>query len=239
MKRLLLTVMLCLAAALTVGAQTQQGIVKTPGRLGNNGQVVAGKRLSGATVQVKGRSSVVSGANGAFSFPIPSNKFSIQSVKKQSYVLTDPEATARQYTYSPNPLILVMDTPDQQADSKLANERKIRRSLQRQLQAKEDELEALKEQNRINEEEYRRQLQQIYKEQEDNEKLISDMAERYAQIDFDQLDEFNLRISDCILNGRLTEADSLLRSKGDINTRIAAIHREEAAQVAEEAELEA
>ena len=237
MKRLLLTILACMAVALCATAQTQQGYVKTPGRLGSNGQVIAGKRLSGATVQIKGRGKVVSGANGTFSFPIPANKFSIQSVKKQGYILTDPEATSRQYTYSSNPLILVMETPGQQADSKLANEKKIRRSLQRQLQAKEDELEALKEQNRINEEEYRQQLQRIYQEQEDNEKLISDMAERYSQIDFDQLDEFNLRISDCILNGRLTEADSLLRSKGDIQSRIARLQRDKAALAAEEAEL--
>lgn len=237
MKKLLITIMLSLTVALSATAQTQQGIVKTPGRLGNDGKVIAGQRLSGATVQVKGRSAVVSGTNGMFSFPLSASKFFLQSVTKKDYVLVDPEAIKRQYTYSTNPLILVMETPGKQADSKLANERKIRRSLQRKLQAKEDELEALKEQNRINEEEYRQQLQQIYKEQEDNEKLISDIAERYSQIDYDQLDEFNLRISDCILNGRLTEADSLLRTKGDINARIANLEREMTALAAEEADL--
>lgn len=237
MKKVILLLAISLSIALASIAQTQQGIVKTPGRLGSNGQVIAGNRLSGATVHVKGRSAVVSGANGTFSFPIPANKFAIQSVKKQGYILMDPEATARQYTFSSNPLILVMDTPDQQTDSKLANEKKIRRSLQRQLQAKENELEALREENRISREEYQRQLQQLYAEQESNEKLISDMAERYSRIDFDQLDEFNLRISDCIINGRLTEADSLLRSKGDINTRIAGLKRDEGALAAEEAEL--
>ena len=152
-------------------------------------------------------------------------------------MLVDPEVTAKQYNYSSNPLVLVLETPTQQTDDKLANERKIRRTLQRQLQAKEDEIEALKEQNKITQEEYQKQLQQLYAEEEKNEKLISDMAERYAQLDFDQMDEFNLRISDCILNGRLTEADSLLRTKGDINTRIANLQREETALAAEEAEL--
>ena len=227
----MLPLSICLAAVLTLGAQTQQGYVKTPGRLGNNGQVIAGKRLSGVTVQVKGRSAVLSNANGAFSFPIPANKFSIQSVKKQGYILTDPEATARQYSYTTTPLVLVMETPSQQTDNKLANERKIRRTLQRQLQEKEDEIEALKAQNKITQEEYQKKLQQLYAEQENNEKLISEMAERYSQIDFDQLDEFNLLISDCILNGRLTEADSLLRSKGDINTRIAQLNQHHDANI--------
>ena len=224
MKNILLITIICLVA-FTLGAQTQQGYVKTPGRLGSNGTVIPGKRLSGATVQVKGRSAVVSNTDGTFSFPIPANKFFLQSARKQGYVLTDPDATKRQYTYSSNPLIVVMDTQSQQTDNKLANERKIRRTLQRQLQAKEDEIETLKEQNRITQEQYQKKLQELYAEQESNEKLISNMAERYSQIDFDQLDEFNLRISDCILNGRLTEADSLLRSKGDINTRIAELNQ--------------
>ena len=236
MKKLFL-LLLCSYVAVCAIAQTQQGYAKTKGRMGSNGQVVAGKRLSGVTVQVKGRSAVVTKADGTFSFPIPANKFSIQKVSKQGYVLVDPEATARQYTYSANPLILVLETPSQQTDDKLANERKIRKTLQRQLEAKEDEIEALKAQNKLTEEEYHKQLQQLYAEQENNEKLISDMAERYSQLDYDQMDEFNLRISDCILNGRLTEADSMLRTKGDINTRIAAIQREEVVEAAEAAEL--
>lgn len=220
----------------SISAQTQQGYVKTRGRL-VNGNVVAGQRLSGATVQVKGRNAVVTNANGAFSFPVPSNRFVVQSVKKKGYELVDPEAIARQYAYSSNPLVFVLETPDQLMEDKLANERRIRRTLDRQLHAKEDEIEALREQNKITQEEYRKALQELYAQKESNEKLIRDMVERYSQIDYDQLDEFNQRISDCILNGRLTEADSLLRSKGDMKSRIAAIHQEEEIEAAEAAEL--
>ena len=225
MKKLITIAMLWLGITMCATAQIQQGYVKTKGRLGANGQVIAGKRLSGVTVQIKGRSAVMSQANGTFSFPIPANKFLILSVKKQGYVLADPETTTRQYSYSFNPLVLVMETQEQQAEDKLANERKIRRNLQRQLQAKEEEIEALKEQNKITREEYQQRLQRLYADLESNEKLISEMAERYSRLDYDQMDEFNLRISDCILNGRLTEADSLLRSKGDINDRIAHLNQ--------------
>ena len=221
MKKLLWIVLVIAGVSLSVSAQTQHGYVKTKGRLGSNGQVIAGTRLSGVIIQVKGRTPVVTKADGTFSFPIPANNFVIMSVKKSGYVLNDPEITSRQYTYSTNPLVLIMETPSQQTEDKLNNERRIRRNLQRQLQAKEEEIERLKEQNIISREEYQLRLQQLYTQQESNEKLISEMAERYSQLDYDQLDEFNLRISDCILNGRLTEADSLLRSKGDINDRIA------------------
>ena len=224
MKRIL-WLSLCLVLALCATAQTQQGYVKTKGRKGGNGAVVPGKRITGATVQVKGGNAVVTQANGTFSFPIPAKKYYIQNVKKQGYVLVDPEVLTKQYIYSTNPLILVLETPEQQTDDKLASERKIRRTLQRQLQQREDEIEDLKEQNKITREEYQNALQKLYAEQETNEKLIGEMAERYSQIDYDLLDEFNRRISDCIIEGRLAEADSLLRTKGDIQDRIAAVHK--------------
>lgn len=42
--------------------------------------------------------------------------------------------------------LLVLEDQAQQTDDRLQTERKIRKTLQRQLQEKEDELEALKEQ---------------------------------------------------------------------------------------------
>ena len=229
-KYLLSTVIACLTIASF--AQTQQGYVKTKGRLSSNGAVINGTRLSGAIVTVKGHNAVLSGINGAFTLVIPNNYFYLQNVQKQGYVITDPDVLSRKYVYSKNPLALVLETQEQQADDKLAVERKIRRTLQRQLQDKEAEIESLREQQTINEAEYRKQLQEIYAQQESNESLISQMANRYSQMDFDQIDDFNRHVSQMILEGKLTEADSLLNTKGDINTRLAALrqHQEANAQ---------
>ncbi len=225
--------------AAPVLSQTQQGYVKTKGRLASDGTVISGSRISGATVQVKGRSAVLSQSNGTFSFPITSQSYYLQSVKKQGYVLTDPDVLSKQYAYSKNPLVLVLETPSQQLDDKLAMMKKIRRTLQRQLQDKEDEIESLKEQQKLTEDEYRRQLQEIFDQQENNEKLISEMADRYSRMDFDEVDEFNRRISQLILDGKLTEADSLLNTKGDINARAAVLrqHQEANAQVEQEIKM--
>lgn len=237
MKHFILTMLAFIMAYVAV-AQTQQGIVKTKGRLNGNGSVTPGLMLQGATVKVKGRTVVVSNAQGAFSFPVPGDRYSIESVKKNGYQLVDPDATSRQYSYSANPLMIVMETPDDRADEELANERKIRRSLQRQLIAKEDEIEQLREENRISQEEYRSRLQELYARQETSEKLISKMVEYYSQIDYDQIDEFNRRISSYILNGELTRADSMLATKGDINSRVAALRQHQKANAEEQAELD-
>ena len=218
-------------------AQTQQGYVKTKGRLGSNGTVIAGTRLQGATVSVKGGNSVVSGNNGTFSLSVPTNSYYLQNVQKQGYVLTDPDVLSKQYAYSKNPLVLVLETPSQQTDDKLAAEKKIRRMLLHQLQEKEDELESLKEQQKLSENEYRERLQDVYAQQENNEKLISEMADRYSKMDFDEVDEFNRKISSLILEGKLTEADSLLNAKGDINTRAATLRQHQEANVQAEQKL--
>lgn len=232
MRRLLLfAVIVCLP--LILSAQIQQGYVKTKGRM-VNGQHVAGKGLPGATVNIQGGNSVgVKNANGSFSFAVPAKTYMVQSVQKKGYELVDADAVSKPYQHSANPLYLVMETPEQQMQDKLDAERKLRRTLQRQLQQREDEIDAM----HATVEEKQRLLQQLYKDQENNEKLIADMAKEYSQMDYDQMDSLNQHISDAILNGRLMEADSLLRSKGDMKGRIAEVRKEQQAEAQEEREL--
>ena len=127
-------------------AQTQNGVVKTRGRM-VGGKLVPGTMLDGTTVQVEGRQAILA-KDGNFSFPVKDGKYFLKSVSKQGYSLVDAEA-CRQYQYSSNPLAIVMEMPEQQQRDKLAAERKIRRQLQDQLREKEDEIEALREQNTI------------------------------------------------------------------------------------------
>ena len=234
----LLTLGTFIIAPLIAAAQTQHGYVKTKGRLATNGTVIAGTPLSGTTIIVKGGNAVVSDEMGTFTLAIPGSSYYLQDVQKQGYVLTDPDVLSKRYAYSKNPLVLVLETPSQRADDKLAVERQIRRTLQRQLQEKEDEIESLKAQQKLSDEEYRKSLQEIFDRQENNEKLISEMADRYAKMDFDEVDEFNRRISQLILEGKLTEADSLLNTKGDITIRAATLRQHQEANAQAEEELQ-
>ena len=217
-KIILLSTILLLSLA--AYSQTQQGYVKTKGRM-VNGQLVPGQGLKGATVSVKGRTAIlVNNDDGAFSFPVTEMQFRLDSVKKKGYQLVDLDLCPRTYTPSKNPLYIVMETPEQQLQDKLTAERKIRRNLQKQLQEREDEIEDLKSQQKISDEEYRQALQKLYADQESNEQLISDMAKRYSELDYDQLDEFYRQVSYCIENGELVKADSLLNTRGDINKQV-------------------
>lgn len=236
MRRTLVIYIMLLIAGLTM-AQTQQGYVKTKGRM-VNGKHVKGTALTGAVVTIKGQNAVaVKNADGSFTFPVTNRSFFIQSVTKNGYQLVDADAAPKGYAYSTNPLILLLETPSQQAEDRLTAERKIRRTLQRQLLQREDELEELKAQNKLSQEEFQYRLQQLYNDQQNNEKLIADMAQEYSQMDYDQMDELNRQISDAILNGELIKADSLLRSKGDINSRIEKNKQKQKAETVEAEEL--
>lgn len=220
-------------------AQTQQGIVKTRGRM-VNGKVVAGTRLNGATITLNFGNPLVSGKDGAFSFNVPSGKsYSLVTAKKQGYTLADPEYTRRSFKYSAsNPFYVVLeDEAQRQADINAAT-RKVRRTLTAQLQAREDEIEALKEQDRITEQEYQAKLKELYDNQSQSEKLVKEMAERYVSTDYDQLDEFNRQVQMLIEEGELQKADSMIRSKGDIDKRVAEYHNVVAANKKVREELE-
>jgi hypothetical protein len=236
MKRLLF-LSLCLLVAVFTFAQTQQGYVKTKGRM-VDGKLVPGQGIKGATITIQGRNAILANDEGKFSFPIPSKTFHFLEVKKNGYQLVDADIIRRSFTYSSTPIYIVMESPDQQLNDQLAAERKIRRSMQRKLEEREDEIEALKAQQKITNDEYLAALQRLYAEMENNERLIADMAKQYAQMDYDQMDELNRRISDAIVNGRLAEADSLLHSKGDLNDRINEVRREQQAESQRQKQLD-
>ena len=223
---LIIISMCVLLTATTAAAQVQRGVVKTKGRM-VDGRHVPGKGLPGATVVVKGDNSVVvEHSDGSFNLTVSAKSFKLESVKKAGYVLVDADLLSKPFQCSENSIYLVMETPEQQLEDLLMAQEKINQGLKRQAQKILAENRRLRAENKISEEEYARNLQRIIAEQQDNGKLVEDMAARYAKMDYDQLDELGQRISNCILNGELTTADSLLRTKGDITVRVAQLKRE-------------
>ena len=223
----------CLLMSLASFAQTQQGYVKTKGRM-VRGQLVPGKGIQNAVVALHGRSTVLSQSNGSFSFSMPAQTFKLDSVSKKGFQLVDADALTKPYKYSTNPIYLVMDTPEQQQADLLAKERKLRRDLQQRLQEREDEVEELN----VSLEEKNRLLEEINKERDENEKIIKELSKYYATLDYDQLDDFQRTVTDLLENGQLERADSLLRSRGDMRSRVREIIREKEAEAKEEAELQ-
>lgn len=51
------------------------------------------------------------------------------------------------------------------------------------------------------------------------EVLIAAMSDHYARTDYNKLDSLNAVINECIINGELETADSLINTKGDVKKR--------------------
>lgn len=205
-----------------LSAQTQHGYVKTKGRLANDGSIISGQGLKGATVSIKGRTAVLVNADdGAFSFPVTETQFHVDSVRKKGYQLVDMDALSKTYKPSANPIYFVMETPTKQMEDQMEDFNRINASQQAMISQLRAEVKQLKAQNKINEEEYSRRLSEIAEMQSESQKLVSEMAERYSKMDFDQLDEFNRQVSWYIINGELIKADSLIKSKGSMAERSA------------------
>lgn len=222
-----LSIVLCFG--LVGFAQTQQGYVKTRGHM-VNGKHVEGRRVSNATVQIEGHSAVLSGKDGTFSVPLTSKSFSLKEVRKKGYVLFDPDILYRTYSYSSNPLELVLEDSLQRETERRAIERKVRSSTYEELQRQREEIERLWEQNRITDEKYRELLQKHNADQDKNDTLIKDLVDWYMKTDFDHLNNQNRRIADALIDGRLHEADSLINSQGDPDKLEASLRRQQAAE---------
>ena len=238
MKRFL-SIVLVLVSVFSYAESVQQGCVKTRGRMTVDGQHIPGKGLPGSVVFIKDRTDIgVKDNNGMFSFPVVDKQFRVDSITKKDYVLLDADAVSKTYTHTTDTLFFVMETPDQILQDKLATERRLRRSLQTKLQARENELDSLIAIQKITQEEYQQSLQKLYAEQSENDKLISDMAERYSTLDYDQMDEFYRQVSYYIEHCEFVKADSLLKSCGNIHAQLEAARHQGQTLAQKEEELQ-
>lgn len=223
--------------SLFAAAQTQQGYVKTNGRI-ENGKYIQGKTIDSVMITVKGSNPILSKNGGRFSFIKQGKDFSLKQVHRKNYVLIDPEILNRQYDYSSNPFVIYMSDKKELDAYRRSIENSVRNKLYGNLRQREAEVDSLMAQNRITEEKYHELLQKIYSDYDDNEKIVKGMADWYVKMDFDSISEFRRRVSEYILAGHLLEADSLIRSQGSFAKRETELNQLSAANAAVRQTLE-
>ena len=238
MKKVFVTIALAIFVIVSASAQTQSGYVKTKGRLDRQGNVIPGTRLAGAAIELTGGHSTVSDANGNFTLTVPDKKYYLKNVHKKGYVVVDLDALSRQYVLSANPLVITMETREQQLKDQMEVQKELEATLRQQKAEREKELDSLRAANKLSEEEYYNRLQQLLDDKA-NENLVKEMSKRYAQMDYDLVDSFQRQISALILNGELLKADSLLNTKGNIHKDIEKLNQLRKANTEESRELDA
>ncbi len=200
-------------------SQTQQGYVKTIGRPGKPGTF-----LPGVVVQAKGMSNpAVSDSAGAFSLSVPEmedgDPIVLLRVLKKGYELKDKELIGRRLVCSSRvPIYILMLDSKQLAADKRRIEANAYKVAEENYQKKLDQLEKQRAEQEITVEKYRQELQTLQDQYEKYLSLISNMADRYARTDYDQLDSTDYQINLCIEKGELDKADSLIHAVFDPET---------------------
>ena len=202
--------------ALPAFCQVQRGYVKSLGRPDKKGEA-----LNGVSVRVKGEHNpVLSQQDGTFSMLMTGRRngdaYSLQEVKKKGYELNENGVIGRQYAYSDRvPLTIVMVSSAQLQTDKQRIENNAYKVAEKNYKAKLELLERQKAESTITEEQYRKELLDLQDKFEKYQLLIDGLAEHYAHVDCDELDDKEREINIYIENGELERADSLIKTLFD------------------------
>ena len=205
---------------LTGIAQVQRGQVRTIERPNKKSQ-----GLGGVIITVhEAPNSILSDAAGTFSFNLPGKKegdaYTIRNVQKKDYTLIDKAVRGRKYGFSSKaPLEIVMVSRQQLEEDKQHIEEQAMEQAEKQYQQQCKELDRLREEKRLSDEEYANKQKKLGDDYEKFMRLAEQMAEVYALTDFKNISEINRQIHQAIENAELEKADSLIRSKGNYDER--------------------
>lgn len=210
-----LLVIFSLFLTLTLNAQEQPGIVKTIGRPGQ-----PGNPLDSVYVRAKGSvNASVSDADGEFIIVLdryqPGQAYSLSKVSREGYDLADGELIGRTYPFSSEiPLEIAMVSKEDYYRVKNEIEARIRDAMEQEYQIQISDLRERLEEKTISEEIYQKKMIEILDYYDNSSNLINTLADRYARMDYDRLDSMDIRINALIEQGKLEEAEALIKNKG-------------------------
>ena len=218
MKKLLL-ISICFLS-LSIYAQTQEGIVRTSGSAKKKGL-----ELQGVIIRPIGGNDVMSQVDGSFSVILQQHlsegdSFQLAKVYKKGYEPLDKNLLSRLFVYSKSaPIEIVLISTKQLTKTKADIEAKARENAEKRCRKQMSELKKYFDAQQISTNDYQKKKQELEKQMKTFEVLIAAMADHYARTDYNKLDSLNATINECIVNGELEKADSLINTKGDVKKR--------------------
>ena len=209
-------------------AVTQEGNVRTIGRKDK-----PGTPIDGAIIRIRGaHNAVQSHENGDFSLLLHNmnngDPYAISSIVKSGYEPAEQELIGRKMPCSDKvPLeILLVNRADLQKE-KEAIENKARENVEQYYQDKLAVLEQQLATKTLSEQEFAQQLDALESQYERFEPLLQAMSDKLARTDYSRMDSLTTLIQTAIENGNPEEAERLVREKGNMDEREAAIRAQE------------
>lgn len=217
-----------IGVSLSAWAVTQEGIVRTIARKGQPSTPV-----DGAVIRVRGsHNAVQSHANGDFEILLYNlqngDPYSIASIIKSGYEPAEQELIGRRIPCSDQvPLEVLLVSRAQLAQEKEAIAAKARENIEIYYQARVSELEQQLAAKQLTEAEYAKRLDDLEGQYERFEPLLQAMSDKLARTDYNRMDSLTTLIQEAIERGNPEEAERLVREKGDLDAREAAIREQE------------
>ena len=213
-------------------AVTQEGVVRTIARKGQPGVPV-----DGAVIRVRGsHNAVMSQTNGDFEILLYNlqngDPYSIASIIKSGYEPAEQELIGKRIPCSDRvPLEILLVSRVQLMQEKETIAAKARENVELFYQNRVSELEQQLAAKQLSEAEFAQRLEALEGQYERFEPLLQTMSDKLARTDYNRLDSLTRLIQEAIESGNLEEAERLVREKGDLQAREAAI-REQETQIA-------
>lgn len=205
-------------------AVTQEGVVRTVARKGKTG-----KPLDGVRIRVRGEHNMVqSRRNGDFSIVLYNlsngDPYSIASIVKSGYEPSEQELIGKKLPCSDKvPLeILLVKSSDLLAE-KEAIAAEARKNVEKYYRQQVKELKQLLRDQQLSEADYKQRLDELEARYERFEPLVRTMADKFARMDYSRMDSISRLIQEAIERGDPEETERLVREKGNLDAREAAI----------------
>lgn len=191
--------------ALSLAAQTtQKGVVK------EYNEKAQKTPLTGVELNVRAANSTVSDKEGNFTLQFlslkPGEKVNVRRIEKLGYEVFNKEAIEQWNLNPKTPFVIVMCRSDRFKKIRDNYEKVSSESYARQLKKEEAALLKLKEQGKLKEAEYQKQLFELRENYENQLDNLENYVDRFSRIDLSELSAEEQEIIELVQEGRIDEA---------------------------------
>lgn len=210
--RILLSILLILTI-LSANAQTTQ-----PGIVQEYNEKAKKTPLAGVEVRAKSANSAASDKDGKFELEFltskPGDRVNVSRIEKLGYEIFNKEAV-EQWNINPKaPFAIVMCKSDKFKKIRDNYEAKASANYNKQYKKEIANLNKLKEEGKIKDEEYRKSLQEIQSLYDKQLENLDNYVDRFARIDLSEISSKEQEIIELVQQGNIDEA---IRSYDDLN----------------------
>ena len=220
MRRTVILLLATIFCGLTVSyAQTQQQqvVVKTRSRFTTKRTEC--QPVVQAIVTPKGASSgVYSDSRGCARFGVPATDgYYISSVYKENYELFDKSwALFTEHHYSKEPLVIYMDNKDELREYEYVTAQRYRTMYDAEIKRLKAHIDSLERNGLATQQELQALKAEYYRNLEEVEKIVTDATKRYLLINFDKLEEEDIKFYELFNSGNIKAAKAFLKSPSEI-----------------------